>query len=76
LLFESIEQPAPVLAAIRAAEASLATPFRARAGFARTRVLVPNGPPQLEVEAGRRGSSEDDLPLRVIALRTLATDGV
>ena len=27
-------------------------------------------------EAGRRGSSEDDLPLRIAALRTLATDGV
>jgi hypothetical protein len=26
--------------------------------------------------AGRRGSSEDDLPLRIVALRTLATDGV
>ena len=27
-------------------------------------------------KAGRRGSSEDDLPLRIVALRTLATDGV
>jgi len=27
-------------------------------------------------KAGRRGSSEDDLPLRLAALRTVATDGV
>jgi hypothetical protein len=36
----------------------------------------PTGPPMPEAGAGRRGSSEDDLPLRCVALRTLATDGV
>jgi len=54
-------------------EALLATPSGGRAGFARAAV-PPSGPPA-EL-AGRRGSSEDDLPLRIVALRTLATDGV
>ena len=61
----------------RAAKASLAMPPRARAGFAGARVLIPTGPPfAVPAKAGRRGSSEDDLPLRIVALRTLATDGV
>ena len=42
-------------------------------GFA-GRAFAPSGPPPKA--AGRRGSSEDDLPLRIVALRTLATDGV
>jgi len=52
-------------------------PVRARAGFARARVFSPTGRllPERQ-KAGRRGSSEDDLPLRIVALRTLATDGV
>jgi len=62
----------------------------ARTGFARARprrlwvhtnpaevVMVPRSGTGLPTErAGRRGSSEDDLPLRVAALRTVATDGV
>jgi hypothetical protein len=52
-------------------------PPRAGAGFAGARVFVPDRPAfAAPAKAGRRGSSEDDLPLRIVALRTLATDGV
>ena len=57
------------------AKASLAMPtMRGRAGFARAPVSA--RPARPRKWAGRRGSSEDDLPLRIVALRTLATDGV
>ena len=50
----------------RAAEASLATPaLEAVPGFAGAAVFRPNGPLSAPRTAGRRGSSEDDLPLRL-----------
>jgi len=66
----------PPTASWRAAKASLATPFRARTGFAGARVSPDRPALAYGQLAGRRGSSEDDLPLRIVALRTLATDGV